>query len=151
MARVDKSRGRTAQEAHEKQQAVTAAEGDSAKSEELRERILALNRRIDALLWQNIDSASEALLSLLTLGAEDIASRKVRARVPTGITISYDDGWTYHSERRLGGIQFRPVILEFEHADPKHVGSVREAIQMAAPEALARYLEGKVKSKPDGE
>jgi len=131
--------------------AIEEAEALAKQAGKLRGEVLGIHREVDALLWQGVDSVSRSLLKLLTMGTNDIASIKVRARVPTAITIAYDDGWTYHSERRLGGIQVRPVILEFEHSDPGHVGSVRESIQYASPEQMAKFLENEVQSKPEGE
>ena len=75
----------------------------------------------------------------MTLGADDIASYRVRGRIATSITIGYDDGYTYHATRRLGGLQTRPVILEFEHSDPAHVGTVHAAIDFRVGGGPAKY------------
>ena len=105
------------------------AEEAAEQQEKERNRQLGIARQIDALLWQSIDAVSKSLFQLMTMGADDIASYRVRGRVPTAITICYDDGYTYHADRRLGGLQTSPIILEFEHSDPVHVGTVTSAIR----------------------
>lgn len=107
-------------------------EAEQEAREKARKEQMGLLREIDALLWQIVDRTSDTLFRLLTLGASDIASYRVRGRIATAITICYDDGYTYHVDRRLGGLQTRPVILEFEHSDPAHVGKVTSAIQFRA-------------------
>jgi len=138
-----------------------------AKQEELRqERLgkrierartesLKVHREIDALLWEAVDSVSRSIFKLMTLtldgAAMDVASNKVRSRVPTAITIAYDDGYTYHAKRRLGGTMARPVILEFEHSDPAHVGTVTEAIEYNLGETAASLHYSRRKNESDSE
>lgn len=119
--------------------------------ESVRQDVLKQHRQLDALFWQAADALSRALFKLLTLEKDDPASLKVRARVATAITICYDDGYTYHMERRLGGIQARPIILEHEHSDPGSIGTIREAVHFAASKDLAKLLGESVKSEPDEE
>ncbi len=111
----------------------------NAASAEARKEQMGLLREIDALLWQTVDAVSRSVFKLITLGANDIASYRVRGRIATAITISYDDGYTYHVERRLGGLATRPVILEFEHSDPGHVGTVTSAIRFRTGGGPAEY------------
>ena len=111
----------------------------AAKEERTRNEQLGVARQIDALLWQCVDKSSEQLFKLMTGGADDIASYRVRGRVPTAVTICYDDGYTYHVDRRLGGLQTRPVILEFEHSDPAHVGTVHAAIRFRTGDGPSNY------------
>ena len=101
----------------------------AAKQERIRNEQLGLARELDAFLWEHIDKFSSLLFNLMTGRADDIASYRVRGRVPTAVMVCYDDGYTYYVERRLGGLQTRPVILEFEHSDPAHVGTVTSAIR----------------------
>lgn len=114
-------------------------EADQTKKAEERKEQLGLARQIDALLWQAVDAVSKSLFQLMTLGASDIASYRVRGRIATAITISYDDGYTYHADRRLGGLQTKPLILEFEHSDPAHVGTVTSAIRYRTGGGPAQY------------
>ncbi len=104
-------------------------EDERVAQEKAQDERMGLLREIDALLWQVVDGVGRCLFKLMTLGANDIASYRVRGRIATSITIGYDDGYTYHVTRRLGGLQTRPVILEFEHSDPGHVGTVHAAVQ----------------------
>ena len=111
----------------------------NAANAEARKKQLGLARQIDALLWQAVDAVSKSLFQLMTMGASDIASYRVRGRIATAITISYDDGYTYHADRRLGGLQTKPLILEFEHSDPAHVGTVTSAIRYRTGGGPAEY------------
>ena len=111
----------------------------NAERAEARNKQLGLAREIDALLWQAVDASSRALFKLMTLGSTDIASHRVRGRIATAITICYDDGYTYHADRRLGGLQTSPLILEFEHSDPAHVGTVTSAIRYRTGGGPAEY------------
>ncbi len=147
-----------------KTKAQKAAE-EEAKQEELgRKRLLTrieaakveslkAHREVDALLWEVVDRIGRIIFKLMTLtldgSAEDVASLKVRARVPTSITVAYDDGYTYHAKRRLGGTMARPVILEFEHSDPAHVGTVTEAIEYNLGETAASLYCSRRKNESD--
>ncbi len=111
----------------------------NAANAEARKKQLGLARKIDALLWQAVDAVSKSLFQLMTMGASDIASYRVRGRIATAITISYDDGYTYHADRRLGGLATRPLILEFEHSDPAHVGTVTSSIRFRTGGGPAEY------------
>lgn len=125
-------------EAQELREAKARADEHIAKERERNEQ-LGMAREIDALLWQAVDAVGRSLFKLMTLGADDIASYRVRGRIATAITISYDDGYTYHVDRRLGGLQPRPLLLEFEHSDPAHVGTVHAAIQFRTGGGPAEY------------
>ena len=148
-----------------KTKAQKAAEAKARQEELERERLgrrieaaktesLKIHREVDALLWQSVDAASRSIFKLMTLtldgAAQDVASNKVRARVPTAITIAYDDGYTYHAKRRLGGTMARPVILEFEHSDPAQVGTVTEAIEYNLGETAASFHYSRRKNESDG-
>ena len=136
-----KTKAQKAAEAEARAQAREDAE-EAARIDDLRRESLKAHREIDALLWECVDSVSRTIFKLMTLNlkggvSDDVASNKVRSRVPTAITIAYDDGFTYHAKRRLGGVMSRPVILEFEHSDPRHVGTVTEAIEYSLGETVA--------------
>lgn len=47
----------------------------------------------------------------------------------TAVLVVYDDGGTYFADRRLGGLSYRPYLLEFDHSDPAKPGTVTEAIK----------------------
>jgi hypothetical protein len=128
-----KSRATQKTEAEARLKAISEKKEQAERDKVLLE-FMKLQRETDALLWQAVDSFSRAVLKTITAGAPDIASQKVRARVPTAITISYDDGWTFHTKRRLGGLQARPIILAFEHGDPNVVGSIQQAIEYSVGE-----------------
>jgi hypothetical protein len=110
------------------------AENDvlQAKQDEL----MAQAREIDAKLWSAIDKFGKVWFAWATQDAEDIASYRVRGRIATNITIGYDDGYSFHSDRRIGGLYYRPVLLSFEHSDPSHVGSVTEVVQFYAEQMV---------------
>ncbi len=137
-----KTKAQKAEEAEVERVARVEAAAKAKKEgawEEQRNRQLGVARQIDALLWQGVDAVSKAFFKLMTMDADDIASYRVRGRIPTAVTICYDDGYTYHVDRRLGGIQTRPVILEFEHSDPAHVGTVHSAIRFRTGGGPSHY------------
>ncbi len=115
------------------------AENDllQAKQDEL----MAKAREIDAKLWGAVDKFGEGWFALMTQNAGDIASHRARGRMATSITIGYDDGYSFHSDRRIGGLYYRPVVLSFEHSDPKHVGSITEAVQFYAEQMVENPTE----------
>jgi hypothetical protein len=100
------------------------------------DEMMAELRLVDAALWGAVDTFSADWHKWLTRDRDDIASYRVKGRVATGVTISYDDGYAFHTARRIGGLSFRPQILHFEHSDPNHVGSIHEAVQYYTTEAV---------------
>ena len=86
-------------------------------------------REAQAELWGAVDKFSVKHHDLATGGAKDPASLKVRARSATGVLVVFDDGATYFADRRLGGLSYRPYMLEFDHSDPRNPGTVEEAIK----------------------
>lgn len=111
-----------------KQQEQTATRTATA-DEVKRDNLLWQLRVTQAELWGAVDKFSRENNALVTGGDTDPASLKVRARVATGVLVVYDDGGTYFTDRRLGGLSYRPYLLEFNHSDPAKPGTVEEAIK----------------------
>ncbi len=83
-------------------------------------------------LWTDVDKFSKYHHGWITDNEDDIASHRVRGRVPTHVTIGYDDGYSYHTARRIGGLYFQPQLLSFEASNPEDVGSVVQAAEFMA-------------------
>lgn len=115
------------------------AENDELQAAQ--DELMAELRVIDAELWGSVDNFSKDWTKWLTRDKDDIPALRARSRIATGITISYDDGYVWHSGRRIGGLTMKPVILHFEHSDPEHVGTVHEAIQYNAAEMVLKSTE----------
>lgn len=125
----------TADELVETARVAVQAASDAA-NEELREKGMSKRdvlmwelRKAQAELWGAVDKFSVTHHNLASGGANDPASLKVRARSATGVLIVYDDGATYFADRRLGGLQYRPYLLSFDHSDVANPGTVEDAIK----------------------
>lgn len=105
---------------------------EKAQQQALIDERLAEHKVFGEQLWTDVDKFSSAFLGWITDNEHDIASYRVRGRIPTSITIGYDDGYSYHSDRRIGGLYYRPQILAFEASDPNDVGTVYQAAEYMA-------------------
>lgn len=115
-----------------------------ARNDELQaaqDELMAELRVIDAELWGAVDTFSRDWTKWLTRDRDDIPALRAQSRIATGVTISYDDGYVWHSARRIGGLTMKPAILHFEHSDPAHVGTVHEAVHYNAAEMVLKPTE----------
>ncbi len=98
--------------------------------------LLAEHKVYHERLWTDVDKFSKYHHGWITDNQDDIASHRVRGRIPTHVTIGYDDGYSYHSTRRIGGLYFSPQLLTFEASNPEDVGSVVQAAEFMAEREL---------------
>ena len=87
-------------------------------------------------LWTDVDKFSKYHHGWITDNQDDIGSHRVRGRIPTHVTIGYDDGYSYHTARRIGGLYFSPQLLSFEASDPEDVGTVIQAAEYMAEQEI---------------